>query len=125
MLRSEHPLGVRRHLLEQLNGVIDASGVLVGAGEVVAAGQGVGVVGSQDAFVVCGDLFVEGGGLVGASERRGADMAEPEPPFVRDGEFYDPADTALSDPRHVFAIVPTRVFAFGKEEGFTATRWRF
>jgi nitroimidazol reductase NimA-like FMN-containing flavoprotein (pyridoxamine 5'-phosphate oxidase superfamily) len=46
-------------------------------------------------------------------------------PFVREGEFHDPADTSLSDPQHVFAIAPTVVFAFGKEEGFSATRWRF
>ena len=46
-------------------------------------------------------------------------------PFVRDGEFYDPADTALSDPRHVYAVEPAEVFAFGKEKGFSATRWRF
>ncbi|GAA0914275.1 pyridoxamine 5'-phosphate oxidase [Virgisporangium aurantiacum] len=46
-------------------------------------------------------------------------------PFVRDGEFYDPADTALSDPRHVYAVEPAQVFAFGKEDGFSATRWRF
>ena len=43
-------------------------------------------------------------------------------PFVRDGEFHDPSD---SDPRHVYAIEPARVFAFGKEKGFSATRWRF
>ena len=43
-------------------------------------------------------------------------------PVVRDGEFYDPADT---DPRHVYALEPAQVFAFGKEHGFTATRWRF
>jgi nitroimidazol reductase NimA-like FMN-containing flavoprotein (pyridoxamine 5'-phosphate oxidase superfamily) len=46
-------------------------------------------------------------------------------PFVRDGEFYDPADTALDDPRYVYALEPAQVFAFGKEEGFSATRWRF
>lgn len=46
-------------------------------------------------------------------------------PFVRDGEFYDPADTALEDPRHVYAVEPSQVFAFGKETGFSATRWRF
>ncbi|MFD1719884.1 pyridoxamine 5'-phosphate oxidase family protein [Georgenia deserti] len=46
-------------------------------------------------------------------------------PFVRDGEFYDPADTALDDPRYVYAIEPARVFAFGKEKGFSATCWRF
>jgi nitroimidazol reductase NimA-like FMN-containing flavoprotein (pyridoxamine 5'-phosphate oxidase superfamily) len=46
-------------------------------------------------------------------------------PFVRDGEFYDPADTVLRDPRHVYAVEQAHVFAFGKEEGFSATRWRF
>ncbi|QWF84778.1 pyridoxamine 5'-phosphate oxidase family protein [Amycolatopsis sp. CA-230715] len=46
-------------------------------------------------------------------------------PFVADGEFHDPADTALGNPQHVFAVVPTVVFAFGKEDGFSATRWRF
>ena len=46
-------------------------------------------------------------------------------PFVRDGEFYDPADTDQADPRDVFAAEPITVFAFGKEEGFSATRWRF
>jgi nitroimidazol reductase NimA-like FMN-containing flavoprotein (pyridoxamine 5'-phosphate oxidase superfamily) len=46
-------------------------------------------------------------------------------PFVREGEFHDSADTSLSDPRHVFAVAPTVVFAFGKEERFSATRWRF
>lgn len=43
-------------------------------------------------------------------------------PFVRDGEFYDPADT---DSRQVYAVEPAQVFAFGKESGFSATRWRF
>jgi nitroimidazol reductase NimA-like FMN-containing flavoprotein (pyridoxamine 5'-phosphate oxidase superfamily) len=46
-------------------------------------------------------------------------------PFVEDGEFYDPADTTLSDPRYVYAVEPAQVFAFGKEEGFSGTRWRF
>ncbi|WP_433163547.1 pyridoxamine 5'-phosphate oxidase family protein [Kribbella sp. CA-247076] len=43
-------------------------------------------------------------------------------PIVRDGEFYDPAD---DEPRHVYAVLPAQVFAFGKEHGFSATRWRF
>ncbi|WP_166346283.1 pyridoxamine 5'-phosphate oxidase family protein [Phytoactinopolyspora limicola] len=46
-------------------------------------------------------------------------------PFVRGGEFYDPGDTGLNDPRHVYGVEPARVFAFGKEAGFSATRWRF
>jgi nitroimidazol reductase NimA-like FMN-containing flavoprotein (pyridoxamine 5'-phosphate oxidase superfamily) len=40
-------------------------------------------------------------------------------PVVREGEFR------ASDPQYVFAITPTVVFAFGKEDGFSATRWRF
>ena len=43
-------------------------------------------------------------------------------PIVRDGDFYDPADT---EPRYVYAVEPAQVFAFGKEHGFSATRWRF
>jgi nitroimidazol reductase NimA-like FMN-containing flavoprotein (pyridoxamine 5'-phosphate oxidase superfamily) len=46
-------------------------------------------------------------------------------PFVRAGEFYDPGDTELDDPRHVYAVEAAQVFAFGKESGFSATRWRF
>ncbi|MEU4193320.1 pyridoxamine 5'-phosphate oxidase family protein [Kribbella sp. NPDC026611] len=46
-------------------------------------------------------------------------------PFVRGGEFYDPADGGLDDPRYVYAVQPVQVFAFGKEDGFSATRWRF
>jgi nitroimidazol reductase NimA-like FMN-containing flavoprotein (pyridoxamine 5'-phosphate oxidase superfamily) len=46
-------------------------------------------------------------------------------PFVRDGEFYDPADADRRDPRHVYALEPAQVFAFGKAAGFSATRWRF
>lgn len=45
-------------------------------------------------------------------------------PVIRDGQFHDPADTSLTNPQHVFAVAPTVVFAFGKEKGFTATRWR-
>lgn len=46
-------------------------------------------------------------------------------PFVHEGEFYDPADERRADPRHVFAVTPAVVFAFGKEKGFSASRWRF
>lgn len=46
-------------------------------------------------------------------------------PLVHDGAFHDPADTSLSNPQHVFAVEPAVVFAFGKQKGFTATRWRF
>lgn len=46
-------------------------------------------------------------------------------PFVKGGEFYDPSDTGLSDPQNVFAVEPAVVFAFGKETGFSASRWTF
>jgi hypothetical protein len=36
---------------------------------------------------------------------------------VRDGVFY--ADD-MGDPRDIFAVVPTVVFGFGKEQGFRA-----
>ncbi len=78
------------------------------------------------------DLVVEGTAHLvrdGARLQRVADLFPVKypwwHPFVRDGEFYDPADTALTTPRYVFAVEPTTVFAFGKEKGFTATRWRF
>ncbi len=34
-------------------------------------------------------------------------------------------DGTAAAPRHVYAVEPAQVFAFGKEEGFSATRWRF
>ncbi|GGT85209.1 pyridoxamine 5'-phosphate oxidase family protein [Actinomadura citrea] len=78
------------------------------------------------------DLVVEGTAHLVRDADRLRQVAELFPakypwwhPVVRDGEFYDPADTALSDPRHVFAVEPATVFAFGKEKGFSAARWRF
>ncbi|MFI6537917.1 pyridoxamine 5'-phosphate oxidase family protein [Nonomuraea sp. NPDC050547] len=77
------------------------------------------------------DLVLEGGAHLVRDAARLREVAELFPhkypwwhPFVREGEFYDPADTALSDPRHVYAMEPAQVFAFGKENGFSATRWR-
>jgi hypothetical protein len=58
----------------------------------------------------------------GETKERDADQGAN---FVPGPQFYDPADTALNDPRHVYAVEPAQVFAFGKEEGFSATRWRF
>jgi nitroimidazol reductase NimA-like FMN-containing flavoprotein (pyridoxamine 5'-phosphate oxidase superfamily) len=46
-------------------------------------------------------------------------------PVVHEGRFHDPADEAFADPRLVVAVTPTTVLAFGKEKGFSATRWRF
>lgn len=77
------------------------------------------------------DVVLEGAAHLVRDEARLCQVADLFPvkypwwhPFVRDGEFYDPADTARSDPRHVYAIEPALVFAFGKEKGFSATRWR-
>ncbi|MFI0366533.1 pyridoxamine 5'-phosphate oxidase family protein [Actinomadura sp. 1N219] len=78
------------------------------------------------------DLVIEGTAHVIRDSDRLQQVADLFPtkypwwhPFVQDGKFYAPDDTALADPRHVFAVEPTVVFAFGKEKGFTATRWRF
>jgi hypothetical protein len=44
-------------------------------------------------------------------------------PVVRDGVFFpDPPDGAPSD---IYAVEPRVAFGFGKERGFSATRWRF
>jgi nitroimidazol reductase NimA-like FMN-containing flavoprotein (pyridoxamine 5'-phosphate oxidase superfamily) len=75
------------------------------------------------------DLVVEGVAMKVREEARLQQVAAGFPskypwwhPFVHDGVFY--ADDA-GDPRDVFAVAPTVVFAFGKQEGFSATRWRF
>ncbi|TDB77097.1 pyridoxamine 5'-phosphate oxidase family protein [Actinomadura sp. KC216] len=75
------------------------------------------------------DLVVEGTAHIMRDAGRLQRVAELFPtkypwwhPFVQDGEFHAPGD---ADPRHVFAVKPAVVFAFGKEKGFSATRWRF
>jgi hypothetical protein len=75
------------------------------------------------------DLVVEGVAVKVRDEARLRQVADGFPakypwwhPFVRGGVFY--ADDA-GDPRDVFAVAPTVVFAFGKQKGFSATRWRF
>jgi hypothetical protein len=46
--------------------------------------------------------------------------------IVRDGAFYgDGAPTAGPPPYEVFEVNPTIVFAFGNDESFSPTRWRF
>ena len=45
-------------LLEQGDGFVESARIPVGDGEVVARGQGVGVVGSQEAFGVFEGLLV-------------------------------------------------------------------
>jgi nitroimidazol reductase NimA-like FMN-containing flavoprotein (pyridoxamine 5'-phosphate oxidase superfamily) len=75
------------------------------------------------------DLVVEGDAVKvtdSAALQRVADAFPAKYPWwhptVRDGAFRDP-DTG--DPRDVFAVAPTVVFAFGKEKGLRATRWSF
>ena len=51
-------------LLVQGDGFVEPARVVVGAGEVVACGEGVGVVGAQDAGAVFEVLLVQGDGLV-------------------------------------------------------------
>jgi nitroimidazol reductase NimA-like FMN-containing flavoprotein (pyridoxamine 5'-phosphate oxidase superfamily) len=77
------------------------------------------------------DLVLEGSAQLIRSAERLQQVADLFPakypwwhPFVRAGEFYDPADGDLGNPRHVYAVDPAQVFAFGKGDGFTATRWR-
>ena len=51
-------------LLEQGDGLLEPARVLVGAGEVAACDEGVGVVGSQDAGAVFEGLLEQGDGLI-------------------------------------------------------------
>ena len=51
-------------LFVQGDGLIEPACVLVGAGEVVACGEGVGVVGAQDVGAVLKVLLVQGDGLL-------------------------------------------------------------
>jgi general stress protein 26 len=44
-------------------------------------------------------------------------------PTLQDGAFYP--DGANHAPSDVYELTPTVAFGFGKEHGFSATRWRF
>ena len=44
-------------------------------------------------------------------------------PSVRNGAFYP--DGPDDPPSDVYEFAPTLAFGFGKEHGFSATRWRF
>jgi hypothetical protein len=75
------------------------------------------------------DLVVEGVAVKVGDEAKLQRVADGFPtkypwwhPTVHDGAFY--ADDH-GDPRDVISVAPTVVFAFGKEKGFSATRWRF
>jgi hypothetical protein len=48
------------------------------------------------------------------------------PITVREGAFYaDGAPTAGPPPYDVYQVIPSRTFAFGEDESFNPTRWRF
>ena len=64
MVGSQGAGTVLEGLLVQGDGLVEPAGRLVGAGEVVARGQGVGVVGPQDAGAVLKGLPVQGDGLI-------------------------------------------------------------
>ena len=64
MVGAEDPLAVGEGLLVQGDGPVQLPGRLVGAGEVVAGGQGVGVVGAEDPLPVGEGLLVQGDGAV-------------------------------------------------------------
>ena len=52
MVGAQGAFAVGQVPLVQRNGLFESARVLVGAGEVVAGGEGVGVVGAQGAFAV-------------------------------------------------------------------------
>ena len=69
MRLAQHADAVLEGLLKQLDGLGEASRRMVCACEVVARGQGVGVVFAQDADTVGKDLLVQGDGLGEAARR--------------------------------------------------------
>jgi nitroimidazol reductase NimA-like FMN-containing flavoprotein (pyridoxamine 5'-phosphate oxidase superfamily) len=78
------------------------------------------------------DLVVEGEAVKVSDEaklQRVADMYASKYAWhvtVRDGAFYaDGAPTAGPPPYEVYEVTPTLAFGFGKDESFSATRWRF
>lgn len=78
------------------------------------------------------DLVVEGSAELGRDEarlRRVADAYASKYDWhvaIRDGAFYgEGAPTAGPPPYDVYEVRPTRVFGFGTDESFGATRWRF
>ena len=48
------------------------------------------------------------------------------PVEIRDGAFHaDGAPTAGPPPYDLYRVTPKRIFSFGTDDSFTATRWRF
>jgi hypothetical protein len=80
----------------------------------------------DDAF----DLVVEGDATVvsdvGTVDRVAAEFPAKYPwwhPVVHDGAFYP--DGLDGGPAQIYKVTPAAAFGFGKEKGFSATRWRF
>jgi hypothetical protein len=44
-------------------------------------------------------------------------------PVVRDGVFYP--DGLDGEPAQIYKVTPAVAFGFGKDKGFSATRWRY
>ena len=59
MVGAEDAARVGEGLLVQRDGPVEVAGRLVGVGEVVAGGQGVGVVGAEDPLAVGEGLLVQ------------------------------------------------------------------
>ena len=64
MVGSQEAGAVFEGLLEEGDGLLEPAGCLVGAGEVAACDEGVGVVGSQEAGAVFEGLLIQGDGLI-------------------------------------------------------------
>jgi nitroimidazol reductase NimA-like FMN-containing flavoprotein (pyridoxamine 5'-phosphate oxidase superfamily) len=88
------------------------------------------------------DVVVEGEAVLVTDEKRLVELAAaweakygPDWHFeVRDGAFSTAKTTAAPPPTEestdsgralVFAVAPRTVFGFGRDDGFTQTRWRF
>jgi hypothetical protein len=71
MSGAEDAFAASERLLVEFDGAGEVAGGLVGVGEVVAAGERVGVVGAEDAFAVGERLLVEGDGAFRGRRRPG------------------------------------------------------
>ena len=64
MAASQDAGAVLEGLFEQWDGLVESARVVVGDGEVVACGEGVGVVGAQEVLEVFEVLLEQGDGVV-------------------------------------------------------------
>jgi hypothetical protein len=77
-----------------------------------------------------GDGVLGGDDYVGLDVNRSARIAgrprpSPRPAPSSAGRWADGAPTAGPPPYQVYEVTPTTAFAFGKDESFSPTRWRF